>query len=203
MEAHALNMLAPWAEIVPNTGFMTGDDLLALPDDGWQYELVEGRLVRMPPSGYEAARIAGHLYAAMLRFVLDRGLGDVTPPDGGYNLSVPGRRNTTLAPDVAFIRAEHLPPHVTFDVKRAIPFAPDLAVEVASPNQHRPTMRKKAHYYLAAGTQLVWIVWPGRREVDVWRSRDMRPAMILTPDDALDGERALPGFAYPVADLFR
>jgi hypothetical protein len=37
---------------------MTTEELLALPDDGWQYELVEGRLVRLPPSGLDASKLA-------------------------------------------------------------------------------------------------------------------------------------------------
>ena len=52
--AEAHETLAPWAEIVPDTGPMTVDDLLTLPDDGWQYELVDGRLVRMAGSGQRA-----------------------------------------------------------------------------------------------------------------------------------------------------
>jgi Uma2 family endonuclease len=44
--------LAPWAELAPDAPFpMTVDEALALPDDGRRYELVEGRLVRMPLSG--------------------------------------------------------------------------------------------------------------------------------------------------------
>src|SRR5437660_564929 len=49
---------APWAEVVPNAPPISADDLLTMPDDGWQYELVEGVLVRMPQSGYEASHIA-------------------------------------------------------------------------------------------------------------------------------------------------
>jgi Uma2 family endonuclease len=103
---------------------------------------------------------------------------------------------------VAFIRAEHLPPHVTFDIRKAIPFAPDLAVEVAAPGQHRPAMRKKALYYLAAGTRLVWLVWPSRQEVEVWQRGDTRPSRILGMADSLEGGSVLPGFTYPVAGLF-
>lgn len=45
--------LAPWAEVVPTTPFpQTVAHLLTRADDGWMYELVEGRLVRMPGSGY-------------------------------------------------------------------------------------------------------------------------------------------------------
>ena len=195
--------LAPWGEIVPNVSPMTVDDLLALPEDGWQYELVEGRLVRMPPSGYRASRIAGRLYAAVLAFVDAHALGAVTPPDGGYDLGPAGQKDTTLAPDVAFVRADRLPPHATFDEDKAVPFAPDLAAEVASPHQYRPGMAKKAQRYLAAGTQLVWIIWPKPREVDVWRPGDTQPSQTLSARETLDGSPVLPGFTYPVGDLFK
>jgi len=85
---------------------MTVDELAALPDDGWQYELVEGVLVRMPPSGQRAARIASRLAARLGDFVDAQNLGNVTGPDGGYTL---GPR-TDLAPDVGFIQAARLPP---------------------------------------------------------------------------------------------
>ena len=197
------HQVAPWAEIVPDREPMTSDDLLNLPDDGWRYELVEGRLVRMPPSGYQASRIAGRLYAAVLAFVDAHGLGGVTPPDGGYDLGPAGQKDTTLAPDVAFVRAEHLPPHVVFDEEKTVPFAPDLAVEVASPNQYRPGMETKARRYLAAGTRVVWVMWPRRREVDVWRSGETGPAQTLRVGDLLMGGAVLPGFSYSVGDLFK
>jgi hypothetical protein len=43
------NTLAPWAELVPDIGSMTADQLLALPENEWMYKLVDGRLVRMSP----------------------------------------------------------------------------------------------------------------------------------------------------------
>jgi Uma2 family endonuclease len=70
------NTLAPWAELVPDVGPMTVDDLLARPEDGWQYELVEGRLVRMPGRGGEASRIAVRLIIAFGLFVDARQLGE-------------------------------------------------------------------------------------------------------------------------------
>ncbi|MGH2501145.1 MAG: hypothetical protein ACRDID_01385, partial [Ktedonobacterales bacterium] len=67
---HPTNTLAPWAELTPDVGPMTVDDLLAWPTDGrWQYELVEGRLVRMPASGGEASLIAGWVLTALNIFV--------------------------------------------------------------------------------------------------------------------------------------
>ena len=78
--------LAPWAEAVRTDMPLHVDDLAALPDDGWQYELVEGVLIRMPASGYEASNVAARLLARLGVFVEDRALGAVTGADGGYRL---------------------------------------------------------------------------------------------------------------------
>ena len=80
-------------------------------------------------------------------FVEAHKLGAVTAPDGAYDLSAPGTPptgRTGLASDIAFVRAARLPPHVIFDEDKAVPFAPDLAVEVASPHQYKPAMASKA-----------------------------------------------------------
>ncbi len=197
-QAVASDTLAPWAEAVPGTSLMTTADLLALPDDGWQYELVEGRLVRMPPSGLESSSIGIILGAALLAFVRPRRLGIVTGEQGGYAL---GPR-TDLVPDVGFIRAERAPSRTSRAFKKLAPVAPDLAVEVASPHQYRPGIAKKAQYYLNAGTQLVWIVWPTRQQIDIWEPGDTGPRRTLNVGDMLDGGDVLPGFTYPVADIF-
>lgn len=77
---------APWAEAVRTTGRFSVDDLAALPNDGWQYELVEGALIRMPASGYEVSTVAAQLLARLGVFVEDHALGAVTGADGGYRL---------------------------------------------------------------------------------------------------------------------
>lgn len=190
--------LAPWGEIVPRDGLMTVDELLALPDDGLMYELVEGRLVRMAPSGIGASAIGTRLGARLAIFVEDHGLGIVTVADGTYDLGA----GTALAPDVAFVRAERMlaPDSPLFD--KAWPLAPDLAVEVASPNQYRPEMRAKALRYLAAGTRMVWVVWPKYKQVHVWRSAGEQPSATWGIGDVLDGLDVIPGFSFPVARLF-
>lgn len=195
-------LLAPWADLVPDAADMTTEQLLALPDDGWRYELVEGRLVRMPPSGLDASALALRLGGALLAYVEAHDLGLVSGADGGYEIARAGGKPTTLAPDAAFIRADRLPPHIHFDTSKAVPFAPDLAVEIASPNQYRRKMGAKARRYLAAGTRMVWIVWPRRREVDVWRTGDSGASRTLDLADRLDGLDVVPGFSYPVARLF-
>ena len=195
--------LAPWAELVPDKGPMTVDELLALPDDGWMYELVEGRLVRMPASGFEASRIAVRLIIALGTFVQAHGLGAITGSDGTYDLTQPGdAADTGLVPDVAFVRAERIPPRTSPEYAKAPRLAPDLAVEVVSPHQYRPEMAAKTQRYLAAGVRLVWVIWPQRQQVDVWRPGSNGPVATLVVSDTLDGQDVLPGFTYPVAELF-
>jgi hypothetical protein len=63
-------------------------------------------------------------------------------------------------------------------------------------------MARKAQRYLNAGTRLVWVVWPKRKEVDVWRPGDIKPSATLSVGDVLDGLDILPGFTYPVERLF-
>lgn len=202
----AHEVFAPWGEAVPDAGRMTVDELLALPQDEWMYELVEGRLVRMPGSGGEASLIALRLAAALLAFADAHGLGVVTGADGTYNLTQPGDpAETGLVPDVAFVRREHVPRRTSPVYAQAWHVAPDLVVEVASPNQYRPDMKDKAQRYLTAGVRMVWVIWPKSRQVDVWRAGAQGAPQVfatLKSGDALDGLDVLPGFSHPVADLF-
>jgi len=199
-----LGALAPWAETVPGAGPATVDDLLTLPDDGWRYEVVEEVLVRMAGSGDLATNIA--IAIVLGAYVRPQRLGRITGADGVYRF--PGAE-TGLLPDVGFYGAA-LFPHVV-DRDKPVPFAPELAVEVASPAQTVDAMAAKAARYLRGGTRLAWVVWPRAQTVDVWHSgdprprpEDMRPSATLRVDDgdALDGEDVVPGFSHPVADIF-
>ncbi len=193
--------IAPWAEIVPHMPPMTVDELHAIPDDGWAYELVQGVLVRMPLSGFGASSIGLLLGAELTVYVKKQGLGRVTGEQGGYRLDPAHPRDTELGPDYAFVRADRLPPRTSPEYMKALQLAPDLAIEVVSENQYAPGMAAKAKTYLSFGTRLVWVVWPRYERVDVWHPGDETPTA-LGVDDTLDGEDVVPGFTYPIADLF-
>lgn len=191
---------APWAEIVPDAPLaMTVDDLLAWPDDDrYRYELVEGVLIRMAGSGDEATSIGIELAAELRNYVRPRRLGRVTGADGVYKF--PGAE-TGLLPDVGYYRAERR--SLITDRRKPIPFAPDLAIEIASPGQTQDDLASKARIYLNGGTRLLWIVWPALVQIDVWRAGHLaRPSRTLRRSDMLDGESVVPGFLLPVADVF-
>lgn len=75
--------LAPWAEILSGMPPICVEDLHALPDDGWHCELVNGVLLRMPMSGFEASNIGYRLGGRLSVYVEDTGLGAVTGEQAG------------------------------------------------------------------------------------------------------------------------
>ena len=191
---------APWAEAVPGApAHMTLAEFLDYRgEDGYRSELVEGVLVRMVGSRPRANNVTMRLLVPLSTYVTAHGLGQVTPPDAVYDFEQTGQKDTGLLPDIGFYHAHREP---LVDPDNAYPFAPDLAVEIASPKQYRPEMATKASRYLDGGTALVWVVWPKRREVDVWRPGGNAPTTVGV-GDALDGEDVVPGFTYQVAALF-
>jgi Uma2 family endonuclease len=192
----ALEVVAPWAEPV----LQSADDLLSLSDDSWRYELVQGRLVRMPPTNLEHSDICGALYLALRSYVDQHGLGRVTMPETGFIVSGPDDPDTVLAPDLAFVRTGRLS-NGGESARRFPRLAPDLVVEVASPSQHRPELSSKAQLWLRAGTRLVWVVWPPAQEVDVWEQGGAE-VTTLAMGETLDGADVLPGFLLPLEGIW-
>jgi len=174
-------------------------DLLAIPDDlDHRYKLVEGRLVKMSPTYGSHGRRASDLHYALETHIRQHRLGVLTAAETGFDLTRPGeRRETVLAPDIAFARADHAP---LVDVDEFPHLAPDLVVEVASSSDSRRRMGEKARRWMDRGVRLAWVVWPRRREIDVWRPGNAT-APTLTAADALDGDDVVPGFSTPVAQV--
>jgi Uma2 family endonuclease len=199
----AHDIIAPWAERVEGAGSMSADDLFALGEDtSHGYELVDGVLVRMSPTGFQHGEIVFALGFALNAYVKLRKLGKVMAAETGYILSLPGQPDTVLAPDVSYVRAERVPARDDPNIAKFQRLAPDLVAEVASPDQFKPELAAKARLYLDAGVRLVWIVWPATQTVDVWRPGLDAPVATLASGEALDGLDVVPGFAHPAADLF-
>ena len=84
--------------------------------------------------------------------------------------------------------------------EKHIPFGPDLAVEVLSPNDRADEVEEKAQIWLKAGSLLVWVVDLEARTVVIYRRRG-KP-VTLTADQEIDGGKVIPGFRCRVADFF-
>ncbi len=185
---------------------LTVEEFAALPPDpeGWRSELIEGRVIRMPPViDPHHDQIIANLVAALLPFVRAHRLGRVTLEQVGYNLTPTGADNgPALVPDLAFVSRGRGP--LVQEARRRkhyMRLAPDLAVEVVSPSQATPAeMEERAQRWLRGGTQLVWNIWPEEQRVDVWPA-DGEMQTLKAPA-VLDAGDIVPGFSMPIADLF-
>ncbi len=180
----------------PATTLLTAEDLLNLPEDGCQYELEEGRLIRMPPSGPRASIVAATIVYLLSVWVRPRKLGVVGGADFGF--LVAHNPDTIRAADVVFYRAERIP-------QSGIParywdLAPDLAVEVLSPSNRPGKVLRKVGEYLDAGTALVWMLDPEQRRATVFRADGS--VTVLGEDGVLDGEDVLPGCTLALSEVW-
>jgi Uma2 family endonuclease len=179
-----------------NQRLMTAEELLQLPDDGQRHELVRGKLRTMPPGSWEHGCESIEIAASLAPHARRNRLGRVAGADTGFWLT--RDPDTVRAPDVAFVRRDRLPEGPArqgyFDG------APDLAVEVISPNDRYSEVDEKIGEYLEHGTRMVLIVDPRRQTVAVHRPG--QPVRVLGVDDMLDGEDVVPGWTMPVRDIF-
>ena len=181
--------------------YVTLDAFYAMDHESDYVELADGVVVVSPSPRPIHGWIIRNLFRALDAHVTARGLGDVYADGIGYELPVPSRPDTARTPDLSFVRAGRIGP---LDPEmRALALAPDLAVEVVSPSEHKKRLHSKLNDYLDAGAALVWVVNPRRRTVEVL-TPGVAPGRgrVLREGEALDGGAVLPGFAIPVAAVF-
>ena len=176
----------------------TEAELQALPEDGYIHEVVDGELVMSPKNNSFHGKISAQLLIALGTFVMARKLGAVWDSSTGFWM----HNRNCRAPDVSFITKERLRALGFKSTDRSfIPGAPDLAVEILSPSNTRAEIDERLRDFFASGTQIAWIINPDTECVEVCHAPDKRKLLGSGAD--LDGEHLLPGFRYPIADLFK
>src|SRR5262249_50725726 len=116
---------------------------------------------------------------------------------GGVGLYIRRNPDTVRAVDILFISKERdLRPRA----KGYLEIAPELVVEILSPDDQMSRLKEKLRDYFSAGAQVVWVVDPTLRCVLVHRS--LMEVTILDDRQILTDEELLPGFSVPIAELF-
>ncbi len=176
------------------TRLMTAEELIRLPRGRRRYELVKGELLTMSPAGEEHGAVIMNLAVPLGQHVKANKLGRVYGAETGFKLE--SDPDTVLAPDIAFIKAERLGA-LTKSYREG---APDLAVEVISPGESKNKIEKKTQRWLQGGAFAVWLVNPQTRTVSVCRLK--LATKILSETDRLTGDDIVPGFSFPVSEIF-
>ena len=169
------------------------EHFLALPEHCDRFfELIHGKIVEKVPTE-EHGLIAGNICGFLWQYTRQSGIGRavievrVQVPEDDYN---------SRQPDLA-VFVDTTRPVVRRGPVRQMP---DVVIEVKSPDDTYASMRERAAYYLAHGARLVWLLYPAKGLVEVYRQS--ADSDILTGADTLQGEEVLPGFTLPVREIF-
>lgn len=165
------------------------------PDDGYRYELVQGRMVVQEPvpggpHGRSQSRLARRLGNWMEAF----GQGEVFVQIGFIVSDHPA---TVREPDTAVLLK---PRSWEGEPGNWIRGAPDIAVEILSPSNRPREMREKMRDYFDAGALRVWIVDPQTCTVTIHRADGSKT--IFREGDRLEDPDVLPGFVVEVEEVF-
>jgi len=170
----------------------TVDEFLALPDSE-QFELVDGYLVERH-MGTLSSWVGGTVFVELALYA--KQYGGWAFGDGVSYQCFPRFPKKVRRPDASYVRAnrlEEIP-------EGAMLIAPDLAVEVISPNDTYYEVAAKVDEYLDAGVKLVWLINPQNRSLEIIDSQGTRQR--LNANDELTGDDVLPGFRCAIRNLF-
>ena len=182
----------------PETKVWTDAEFMALPDDGNCYELAKGELINLGNSGALHGYIAIILSAALFALVTFRKLGVLLDSSTAFTMK---NGSNKRSPDIAFFAKERLQGLEELPTG-FLEGGPDLVVEILSLGSTIAEIEDKIVEYFANGTRLLWVISPGQHYVLVYRC-GYEPQGLLTSGDFLEGEEVVPGFTFPLADLFQ
>jgi len=176
------------------TAKLTVEEFLALPDTKPGSELINGEIVQKSMPNVAHMLIQQLLVLIVGLFIRQNRLG-ISGTEGRCIFGPPGSERPLL-PDFLFVAREHL---AGIELHGPIRRAPDLAVEILSPDDRMTDVMDKLRFYLLNGVRLVWLIDPENRTVTVMTS--VHGARILSEDDTLDGGDVLPSFTCAVREI--
>ena len=169
---------------------VTREEYLDLPEDGFQYDMIEGVLHMSPSAYFEHGFAAASFFGILKSWVIGKGAGyitietDIFLPDGG----------DVLRPDISFILEKNK--HIIIG---HIHGTPDLVCEVLPDSTKERDIGAKAARYLSNGVKEYWILNPAEKSIHVWLNRasvrDKKTAALLHSE-------LLPGLQISANDIY-
>jgi Uma2 family endonuclease len=171
---------------------ITLDEFMNLKEDKPALEFACGEVTQKPMPDRSHSRIQFFLAVVLGQFLAR------TPIGQGFTefrcIFGSAGRERVFVPDVVYVRNERL------GTDRYLRTAPDLAIEILSPDQPMARFLDKIQFYLLNGVQLVWVIDPTSSTIAVLAPG--QEGRTLMAGDTLDGGHVLPGFSIPVDDVF-
>ncbi|HVW83775.1 MAG TPA: Uma2 family endonuclease [Bryobacteraceae bacterium] len=132
---------------------LTSEEYLHLPDQPGKHELLDGELISLPPARHNHSKAARAFQKILLRVVDESRVWIFE----SYQV-----KRGWLIPDVSVTWPDQ-------PVSGWLQGAPMLAIEIISPGNFAEEIDRKVDAYLEDGAAEVWIVYPERRRMSVFR----------------------------------
>lgn len=174
---------------------MTGEALARHPELE-PCELINGRVVPMAPAGPAHGTVEFRLAAKLVAYADESGRG--TAMGGEVGVYTHRNPDTVRGADAVFISHER---RAKCSNSAFLDIAPELVVEIYSPEDRPGEVMKKIREYLSIGVDRVWYVDPRRRQVRIYNSPEQVETLGI--GDTLSDAEVLPGFSLALSELFR
>lgn len=171
-------------------------------EDLWEFEgraeLIDGEILPVTPAGHRPIRSAARIWRSLDDYEAAHGGGFAVSEGANFVLRIPGTQ--VLSPDTAWWVGDTVVPG-------PIEGAPLFAAEVRSLSDYGPAAERamaiKRARYFAGGTQVVWDVDVIREGwIRAYHAGDPEHAIVFSRGEVADAEPALPGWRFPVDELF-
>ncbi len=149
------------ATVAERTGQYTFDDFLVLIKEYQKADLLDGVIYMASPESTDDNKLGGWLYSLILEYVSELDLGEVYYSRVAFRIT----EKRGPEPDVAFVAKSRL----NLVQRGFVDGAPDIAVEIVSPDSVQRDYEKKRLVYEAGGVKEYWIIDPAEREATFLR----------------------------------
>ncbi len=190
-----LELLALLAAEPQRTATMTYDEFLTWATEDTLAEWVDGKVIMTSPASARHQLLTAFIHDALSEYARTHDLGTVLLAPFQMKLPRSGRE-----PDVLFVAAEHLSRLLPARVEGPA----DLVVEILSPESKGRDRGEKFYEYEEGGVPEYWLVDPATERAEFYQRDAQGAYQPVMPDaDGVYHARALPGFRFPVAWLWR
>lgn len=176
-------------------GVFTFEEYLDLHEDQIRSEWIDGRVLIMAAASVAHQRIGSFLEKVMGIYTETKQIGEVFRSPIAVKISIFAGRE----PDLFFIRKENL--HIvkpTF-----VKGAPDLAVEIISPESVERDRVEKFREYETAGVKELWLIDPDAQECEFYELAEDRFKLMAKMKDGIFHSKTVEGFFFRVEHLWQ
>ncbi len=156
----------------------------------------EGAILIMPPTGGATSNRNLELGMQLQLWAKRDGTGIAFDSSGGFYLP----NTATRSPDASWVLRWRYDELTEREQDRFLPLCPDFAIELKSPSDRLPVLKKKMEEYIENGMQLGWLIVPEQKTVYIYRPHVS--VAVLENSNTVSADPVLPGFVLDLSDIW-